>query len=184
MFAQKITDRHELRLFESDHAVELFALVDTNRCYLRAWLPWVDSSKSVNDTSEFIAGSLHNFADLEGLAAGIWVADKLAGSIGVHDIDFHNRSAQLGYWLAEPLQGRGIVTDSCRAMIRYLFVERDLNKIVIRCASDNARSRAIPESLGFQHEGRCRDAARLHDQLIDLEIYSLLRREWASRAGN
>jgi ribosomal-protein-serine acetyltransferase len=49
-----------------------------------------------------------------------------------------------------------------------------LQKIDIRCATGNAKSRAIPERLGFSHEGTLRRAERVYDQWLDHEVYALL----------
>jgi ribosomal-protein-serine acetyltransferase len=54
------------------------------------------------------------------------------------------------------------------------------NRVVIACASKNQRSRAIPERLGFTHEGVAREAEWLYDRFVDSEIYALLNREWNS----
>ena len=49
-----------------------------------------------------------------------------------------------------------------------------LQKIDIRCATDNKKSRAIPDRLGFTHEGTLRRAEHVYGQWYDLEVYSLL----------
>jgi ribosomal-protein-serine acetyltransferase len=49
-----------------------------------------------------------------------------------------------------------------------------LQKVDIRCASGNRRSRAIPERLGFTHEGTLRQAERVYEAWFDHEVYALL----------
>ena len=68
----KIDDDTDLRIYEERHAREVAALVDRNRAYLRQWLPWVDFSRSVEDSKAFIQHSLQQFARNEGfqLASG------------------------------------------------------------------------------------------------------------------
>jgi ribosomal-protein-serine acetyltransferase len=51
-----VDDEVYLRLHEERNAEQLFRLVDENRAYLRAWLPWVDSNTSPEDTRSFIQG--------------------------------------------------------------------------------------------------------------------------------
>ncbi len=82
MFSYKIDAETEIRLFAEQHADRLFALVDENREYLREWLPWVDGTKTAEDTRKFIKGSLEQFAASEGFSAGLWHKGELAGSIG------------------------------------------------------------------------------------------------------
>lgn len=62
------------------------------------------------------------------------------------------REAAIGYWLDERLEGLGIVSRATRELLRLSFVELGMNRVVIRCAAENARSRAIPERLGFNLE--------------------------------
>lgn len=50
------------------------------------------------------------------------------------------------------MQGKGIVTAACRTMVRHAFEEHQLHKVVISCAIDNPRSRAVAERLGFTQE--------------------------------
>ena len=54
----------------------------------------------------------------------------------------------------------------------------ELNRIEIRAAVGNARSRAIPERLGFKQEGTLREAERVGDAYLDAVVYSMLGSEW------
>ncbi len=70
------------------------------------------------------------------------------------------------------------MTASCRAVINYCFNELNVNRITIECATENARSRRIPERLGFKLEGIIRQVERLGDAYVDHAFYGLLRSEW------
>jgi hypothetical protein len=52
--------------------------------------------------------------------------------------------------------------------------EWDLNRVEIHAATENRRSRAIPERLGFRQEGVLRDYERVGDRYVDIVVYSLL----------
>ena len=178
MFSLKLADELELRLLEERHAEELFAVVDQNRPYLRQWLPWLDTNISSNDTRSFIKSALDQFANNGGLVAGLWERDRIVGIISYNCIDWQNRIAHVGYWLAAEHQGKGIMTRACRALITYAFNELELNRVEIRCATKNKRSRAIPERLGFVQEGTVRHAEWLYDHYVDHIIYGILASEW------
>lgn len=179
MFSHRLNDRLQLRSLQLTDANELFALTDANRSYLRRWLPWLDRTTTSADTRTFIRNTLEQFADTEGVVVAICHDNKIVGIIGYNHIDWANRIGQIGYWLAESHQGQGIMTTACRYFIDYSFATLVLNRIVILCATNNKRSRAIPERLGFTHEGRAREAEWLYDHFVDHEIYALLRRHWA-----
>jgi ribosomal-protein-serine acetyltransferase len=53
-----------------------------------------------------------------------------------------------------------------------------MNRIEIRCAPDNAPSRAVPERLGFTEEGLHRQVLAIHGGFQDLIMYAMLARDW------
>jgi ribosomal-protein-serine acetyltransferase len=178
MFSYRLTDDAELRLLEMYHAGELFDLTDRNRHYLRQWLPWLDSTQTVDDTRNFIKDTLQQFADNEGFQAGIWYKGALAGVVGHHKIDWFNRQVEIGYWLGAEFQGKGLMTSACRALVDHAFKELRLNRVQIRCAVANTRSCAIPERLGFTREGVIAQGEWLYDHYVDLVVYGMLASEW------
>jgi ribosomal-protein-serine acetyltransferase len=178
MFSFRVGDSHELRLLRTSDTDELFILTDANRAYLRTWLPWLDKTTSSTHTRDFIQSTLQQFADNQGFVAAICYEHSIVGVIGYNQIDWHNRIGYIGYWLAEAYKGKGIMTVSCRAIVDYGFGTLALNRLVIACASENKRSRAIPERLGFTHESTARDAEWLYDHFVDHEIYVQLHHDW------
>ena len=184
MFRVPIGDDAELRLLEERHAEELFALVDRNRAYLREWLPWLDATKTLEDERAFIRACLETFAAGEGLAIGIWYLGTMAGGIGLNAISHTDRRAAIGYWVAEELQGRGLATRACRALLSYAFDERRLNRVEIFVAPGNTRSHAIPQRLGFTREGTVRQMAWHYDRFLDLVLYSMLADEWRAQKSS
>ena len=178
MFTFRISDDLKLGLLQQRHAEELFALVERNREYLREWLPWVDNNKSVADTQEFIKISLKRFASNGSFTTGILYQGELAGVIELHEIDWSNQVTSIGYWLSASFQGKGLMTEACRTLVRYAFKELNLNRVEIRCATENKKSRAIPERLGFQQEGTMRQVLWLYNHYVDSVVYGILASEW------
>ncbi len=181
MFCLALGEDAELRLLEARHAELLFALVEQNRAHLRRWLPWVEGNQSVADSHTFIRNALQQFANNNGLQAGIWFRGTLVGVIGHNYIDWSNGKTELGYWLSAAYQGQGLMTRACRALTNYSFNELRLNRVEIHCAVGNVRSRAIPERLGFTQEGTLRQAGWLYDHYVDLVVYGMLAAEWPRR---
>ena len=68
MFRAPIREGLCLELLEERHAPEVFSLVDRDRDrdYLRQWLPWVDATKTADETLRFIKSSLEQFASGRG----------------------------------------------------------------------------------------------------------------------
>ena len=183
MFRLSIDEHLELRLLEPHHAEALFDAVDADRARLRIWLPWVDSTREVEDTRTFITGQLAKLAKQEELTAGLFVDGRIAGVIGAR-LSPLPPSADIGYWIAAEFEGRGLMTKAVAAMIDHLFTERDLHRVEIRCAVDNERSAAIPRRLGFKLEGVERESQQIQGRFLDHNRYGLIRGEWTdSPAG-
>jgi len=183
MFSHHIDDDIELRLSEERFAEEATAVVRENLVYLKEWLPWVKDDYSLTDTLEFVRRNLQQFAANEGFSAQIVYRGRFAGNIGFNKIDWANRKTEIGYWLAAPFQGHGIVTRACRAFVGHAFDVLQLNRVEIYCGVGNARSRRIPERLGFTQEGVLTQAEWLHDRFIDLVLYSMLAEDWKQKTG-
>jgi ribosomal-protein-serine acetyltransferase len=179
----RIDDDTVLKILEPDDADALFALVDSNRLYLRQWLPWVDANKTLENSRQFIDSTVEQYKLNFGFQCGIWFRGVMAGIIGFHSVDWMNRNVEIGYWLGEKFQGHSIVTKSCRALVEYAFYVYMLNRVQIRCATGNTKSNAIIERLGFLKEGTARQAELLYDHYIDLIVYGMTADEWKSRFG-
>ena len=112
MFGYELGENTELRLLEERHAEQLADLTDRNREHLRTWLPWVEASRIVEDSKNFIRSPLKQFAENNGFQAGIWYEGRLAGVVGYHAIDWEHRSTSLGRVCGLPVPGKH-EEDSC-----------------------------------------------------------------------
>jgi len=178
MFSYIVDKDIRLQLLAEGHADELFRLIERNRTHLREWLPWVDATVHPEDTRRFIESTRASFFDRHGLHAGIFYRGVLVGCIGLNQLDWLNRKTSVGYWLGAEYQGQGIMTRSCRGLLNYVFSELGFNRVEIRAAVENRKSRAIPERLGFTQEGILREAEWLYDHYVDHVVYGMLKREW------
>jgi ribosomal-protein-serine acetyltransferase len=171
----ELGDGVELREWVPADAEEAFAEVDQNRGRLRDWLPWVDATRSPDDVRAFI----ERCAASEGKqrSFGIYVDGVLAGNIGL-SVDDDN-AGEVGYWISGSFEGRGLVTDATRSLLRHGFEDRGLRRIQLTAAVENERSRAVAERVGMTREGVLRRAGRIReDRYLDLVMYSILREEW------
>lgn len=182
MFVQRLADDAYLRILERQDAADLFALTDTSRAHLRRWLPWVDGTRSVQDSETFIAGTLEQFASGRGFQAGIWRDGTLCGVAGLHPIDWPNRQSSLGYWIGAQYEGQGLVTMACRAILDEAFGHYRVHRMELRAAGGNERSQAVAQRLSFRREGVLRDAEWLYDRYVDHVVFAMLESEWLTGA--
>jgi ribosomal-protein-serine acetyltransferase len=177
MLRFELDDDCHLRLLEEADADELFALIDANRDSLRPWMPWA-AGQDREGTGEFIRLTRRQLADTAGYTFAIVCGGRLAGVIGCEPVDWTHRCASIGYWLGEAYRGRGTMTRAARVLVDHAVSEWELNRVEIRAAVGNARSRAIPERLGFREEGTLRQAERVGETYLDSVVYSMLSSEW------
>lgn len=171
----KVTDNIELKSLSEENAPDIFGILDSEREYMRIWLPFVDHTKCVNDSLNAIK-TLTSGIDKQ---FSIYYKERFVGLIGFKDTDMNNRKTEIGYWLSQSAQKKGIITLSVKALINYAFEDLNINRIQIKVAIDNKSSRAIPERLEFRFEGIERDGELLVDnKYTDIAIYSLLKREY------
>ena len=131
------------------------------------------------DVLPFIRATRRQIADNDGLQTAIVAAAALiAGMVGFHSVDWINRKSSIGYWLARDEQGRGTMTEAVRAYVDHGFTSWKLNRILIQAAVENARSRAIPERLGFTQEGTLRQVECVGDRYLDNVVYAMLAEDW------
>lgn len=142
---------------------------------------WLKDDRSIENTHAFIKRNLKQFAENEGFAAGIWYEDEMAGQIEYNYLDWNTQKTEIGFWLGESFQGKGLVTKSCRVLINYAFNELKLNRVEMHCGIENTKSRKIPEKLGFRKKGVIRQAGWLQDYFVDFVIYGMLASKWQDK---
>lgn len=174
----QVNEHTSLETLELIHAESLFNLINANRNYLREWLPWVDNMKTVANCTNYISDCKRFEAAKTDFGFAIVIDKNIVGRIGMHHINRQNRIGEIGYWLSNGMQGRGIVTNCCKIMINFGFTQLELNRIEIKCGVGNEKSKAIAEKLGCKHEGTLRQAEWLNGRFIDLHLYAMLKSEW------
>ena len=165
-----------LRPLAMDDLDEIWALVDEERDRLGVWLPWISAITTIEDERAWLESVFSNEGDLEG--CGLFVEARYVGGAGLSR-DAFSIAGEIGYWIGSRHEGRGLVTRAVRVLIDVGFEELGLNRIVIRAGVGNARSRAIPERLGFVREGIERGGGRGTGGYYDQMVYSMLRDEWS-----
>jgi len=175
-----VDDGIHLRPLRLEDAEPIYLTVEAQRERLEEWLPWPSAIHSAASEASFIRTSLGWMATGDGIACAIIADGHIAGGIGLNLIDHENENTHLGYWLAEEFVGRGIMTRATSALTTFAFDDLRLHRVVIRAATGNTRSRAIPMRLGFTHEGTEREVQLLNGRFVDLEVYSMLSTEWGA----
>jgi len=99
---------------------------------------------------------------------------EVIGGIGVSvQTDIYRKNAELGYWLAEPFWGKGIISEAIRIMISEAFEQLDITRIFARPFHTNKASHRVLEKAGFRLEAILEKAVFKNGEYLDELIYSI-----------
>jgi RimJ/RimL family protein N-acetyltransferase len=131
------------------------------------------SPYSIDDAHRFIARAT---GPVPGLLLAIEIQGEAAGGIGIQPLDdVHHGTAEIGYWLAEPFWGKGIVTDAVRVLVPVAFEQTDIIRVQAGIFSGNPASMRVLEKCGFSREAVHRNAITKHGRVMDEVIYVRFR---------
>jgi [ribosomal protein S5]-alanine N-acetyltransferase len=106
----------------------------------------------------------------------IEVNGEASGGIGLHpQVDIYRKNAEMGYWLAEPLWGKGIITKAIMQMIDYGFKTWDISRIFARPYGRNLASQKALEKAGFMLEAKLEKTIYKDGAFEDELIYAVRR---------
>ncbi len=167
-----------VRPYQVEEAKELFDIINNSRRHLHPWLNWVDQTTRPEHSLQFIQQSLHKLNTQDGLDLGIFYDGKIIGGLGMHHWELATKKAQIGYWLCQEQEGKGILNKCLVKFVSFLFEKIGLNKIEIHFIPANNRSAKVAQRLGFKTEGIIRQSIIRNGQPADVVIMGLLRSEW------
>jgi ribosomal-protein-serine acetyltransferase len=178
MITLNISDDICLKQLNPKMSNELFNLVEKNRSHLREYLPWLDNSKTEEDTVYFLKAMGDLYRKNGSPHFAIYFKEKIIGIAGYHLLDQTTKKSSIGYWLDKDNCKKGIMTIVTKAIVDYGFKELKLNRISLICCTDNIGSNRVAIKLGFQFEGTMRESEWLYDRFVDVNSYACLKSEW------
>jgi RimJ/RimL family protein N-acetyltransferase len=105
--------------------------------------------------------------------------NTLIGLVGLKDINYVDQSAEFYIIIgARNLQGKGYGTEATKLMVRYGFMELNLNRIQTQDMEENIGGWRADEKAGFKYEGTLREVIPRFGKFHDVRVYSILRREF------
>lgn len=106
----------------------------------------------------------------------ISINGEASGAIGIHpQTDVFRKNAELGYWLAQPFWGHGIMTRAVMQMVDYGFRHRDIDRIFARPFGTNIASQKVLEKAGFRLEARYEKTIVKNGEYLDELVYAVRR---------
>ncbi len=178
MFRRVVDNEIELELATKYIAKDIFEIIDRNRDNLKQRFTWLDSVKEPKDTVEYIKSRLELMAKGKTIYMAIRYQGKVVGVVDFNSINEDRKTVEIGYILDIEYRGKGIMRRAVKELCNMAFTTMGMNKVIIRCAHNNPKSCNVAKSLGFKLEGTLREFEEIDGTMIDLNIFSLLKREY------
>ncbi|MHC5249721.1 GNAT family N-acetyltransferase [Enterococcus sp. LJL90] len=172
MFTIKIDNELALKFPDKSDAAALFAVVEEDRQELGRWMPWVAETKTAADEEDYLKMSAKKMIDGELWLAIILVNNQPVGTIDIHGIDLVNRQGEIGYWLSQKEQNRGIVSRALNKVCEIAFTELQLHRLGLITEAGNLKSQRVAEKNGFELEGTLRGFIKNETGFVDAQLFS------------
>lgn len=145
---------------------------------------WYDDEEKATRTKEDFFNDWNKaYFDMNSPKKGqcFWIlaeGEKI-GQINYNQIDTKNKRAELDIIIgSKDYMGKGYGFDALKALIKFLFDNFDLNKIVIEARGNNSRAIRAYQKVGFKKEGLLREEDYFENQFIDCVRLGLLKKDW------
>lgn len=133
--------------------------------------PYTESDGKTFITYAIMDDPVRNFA--------IEVKGNAVGGIGFElQMDVYRKNAELGYWLAEPFWGKGIITRAIKQVVDFAFSTYDIDRVFARPFGTNVASQKVLEKNNFILEGRFKKTLFKNGEYLDELIYAVRRENW------
>jgi ribosomal-protein-serine acetyltransferase len=173
LFPMQIDEMISVVLVDRQYASDFIELLQGEREMLSQWLIWPKFTLEVSDNLQFVNESLEQIQAGTSINCYILNNGRVCGGSGLVSINQTLKKAEIGYWLCASMQGKGIISRVCNALVALAFEHLKLQVIEIRVAEFNLPSRKVCERLGFKLDGTIKHAELLNGQIINHAVYSL-----------
>jgi ribosomal-protein-alanine N-acetyltransferase len=173
------TERLLLRRFEFTDANDMFKNW-ANDCEVTKFLAW-KPHENIEVTKEIIEKWVNEYENNNTYNWAIELKEigEVIGGISLVKLDEKYYSCEIGYCMSRKHWGKGIMSESLKAVINHLFLEVGFNRIVARHDTNNIASGKVMVKSGMEYEGTLRQVKiRDNKEFYDLAIYAILNEDW------
>ncbi len=166
-------------------------IVPGSPAYAELWWQWRNERKtkaynpllpaSVETLRDRLAEAGAQLSDWQTTEEFIYFVEwqgELVGTVSLQNINPMMSYAEIGYGLAQKIQGRGLSKEAVSIFIRQVFAQTQLRRLFAMVAEANEPSCRLLLSLGFQREGVLREHYLVNGIATNQVCFGLLRSEW------
>lgn len=175
-----ITERCVVRRFREGDGKAVYRLLDDNRDYLLDHFPYLmaEPGRNRRNAEIFVRECIAEWLLQKRYAMGIWHNEttELVGFIQVFNLDWGVPLGEVAYFIDKSLVRQGIMTEVLARVVRFAFLQLQLDKLVVKTMVDNYASQRLARRVGFSREGDLRHEYRLPGgTLVDLMRFGFAR---------
>jgi RimJ/RimL family protein N-acetyltransferase len=178
------TERLIIRKYMEGDGRELYLLLErsNNREFLRENVEEVASIKTEEEAEIKVRKHSAEWLARDRFVMGVWLKsdNKYVGEIWIEPKKWDVPSFEIGWFLDQGYQGRGIATEAARRLLEFLFNDLNAHKAIVITRDTNPRSYKLAERLGFRREGHLRESRTENGKRYGLLYYGMLRTEFSS----
>jgi len=178
------SERLIVRKYAEGDGRELFLLLERNgnREFLRENVEEASSIKTEEEAEINVRKHSAEWLARDRFVVGIWLKseDKCLGQIWIEPKNWEVPSFEVGWFLDQGYQGRGIATEAVRRSLEFLFNDFNAHKVIAITRDTNLRSVKLIERLGFRREGHLRESGIQDGKRYGLLYHGMLRTEFSS----
>ncbi|MDK9698743.1 MAG: GNAT family N-acetyltransferase [bacterium] len=172
------SERLLLRKLSMDDAEAIFEYASQDE--VTRFMLW-DTNRTIEETRTFLKMSLEAY---DAKVPGIWAIvykpeNKVIGTLGMHNYRPQHFRVEIGYVIAKPYWGRGIMTEAVKTVLTFCFETMGLNRVDACCFDGNIASERVILKSGMKYEGTLREFVFVKGKLWDVRMFSILRREYS-----
>ena len=178
------TERLTIRKYTEGDGRELYLLLErsNNREFLRENVEEVSSIKTEEEAEIKVRKHSAEWFARDRFVMGIWLKseNKYVGEIWIEPKKWEVPSFEIGWFLDQGYQRRGIATEAARRSLEFLFNDLNAHKVIVITRDTNPRSHKLAERLVFRREGHHRESRIENGKRYGLLYYGMLRTEFSS----
>lgn len=144
------------------------------------YLPW-EPAPDLESIGPFLKESHDRRKHGESLDLAIVLreTDEMIGQTDLMDLRSLRDSPELGYILARPWWGRGLMTEAATLAVDYGFRALKLRRLTAFADGDNIASQRVMQKIGMRFRGR--ETRLVKGELRPYVQYGITRDEWLAR---
>ncbi|ESS72107.1 putative acetyltransferase [Methyloglobulus morosus KoM1] len=165
-----------IRPFRKNDALSFVEAVHESVATVGAWTDWCRQGYSLQEAESWFKLCNQNLAAGLAYDYGLFSVstDQVLGGIAINQINKEHNFGNVGYWVRQSQQGKGIASQATQAITTFGFLELKLTRLEIVVAEENIASRRVAEKVGARFECIARNRLVIWGVPHDSAVYSLV----------